>query len=197
MLARPLSRRITKSSDPNAPWQPAFNSRLHKIGRQESQRYCHIDLTQAAVLSPSDALDSDVCVLDKLLEPVAPARDRDDQGCASLGADRTSVSGFNCIRDEDVPSSFRRWLLPRDVKGEVTLCAAFAALRLDELDDHLTRKDLDARYVGLDNVSIINRGRQLEALTDRTEDDRLDLGRGHSAIDPARSDWPWSRTDDR
>src|SRR5262245_10621975 len=156
MLARPLSRRITKSSDPNAPWQPAFNSRLHKIGRQESQRYCHIDLTQAAVLSPSDALDSDVCVLDKLLEPVAPARDRDDQGCASLGADRTSVLGFNGIRQEYLPPSFRWWLVPRDMKGEVTLCAAFASLRLDELDDQLARPDLDARNVGVGKVSIVN-----------------------------------------
>src|SRR5215510_2944420 len=56
VLARPLGRGITKSSDADAPRQPAFDSRLHKIGRQESQRYCHIDLTQAAVLSPSDAL---------------------------------------------------------------------------------------------------------------------------------------------
>jgi hypothetical protein len=42
------------------------------------------------------------------------------------------------------------------VKGEVTLCAAFMSLRLDELDDHFTRPDLDARNVGVDEVSIID-----------------------------------------
>jgi hypothetical protein len=110
----------------------------------------------AALLSPSDAFDSNACIIDKLLEPATPARDRGDQGGAGLRADRTSVSGFNGIRDEDLPPPFRRRLSPRDVKGEVTLCAAFMSLRLDELDDHFTRPDLDARNVGVDEVSIID-----------------------------------------
>jgi hypothetical protein len=45
VLARPFARRITESSDTHAPRQPAFNSGLHEIGRQEGERYHHIDLT--------------------------------------------------------------------------------------------------------------------------------------------------------
>src|SRR5262245_22702994 len=155
VLARPLGRCITKSSDPNDPWQPAFDGGLHKIWRQEGQRYRHIDLTQAAPLSLSDAFDGDGCIIDKLLEPMAPTRDRGDQGGASLGADRTSILGFNDIRHEYLPRPFRWWFAPRNVK-EVTLRAAFASLRLGELDDDLTRPALDARNVGVDAASIIS-----------------------------------------
>src|SRR5215510_6518575 len=103
MLARPLGWSVTESSDASASRQPAFDSGFHKIGRQEGQRYRHIDLTQAALLSLSDAFDSDACVFDKLLKPTAPARDCGDQGGASLGADRTSILGCNGIRHEYLP----------------------------------------------------------------------------------------------
>src|SRR5262245_1522154 len=129
VLARPLGRRLTESSDADAPCQPTFDSGLHKIGRQKGQRYRHIDLTYAALLSLSDAFDGDACVVDKLLEPAAPPRDRGDQGSASLSADRTSILGLNGIRHEYLPPLFRRRLVPRDVKGEVTLWAAFASAR--------------------------------------------------------------------
>src|SRR5215510_10261961 len=85
MLARPLGWSVTESSDASASRQPAFDSGLHKIGRQEGQRYRHVDLTQAALLSVSDAFDSDACVLDKLLEQAAPSRDRSDPGIAFMG----------------------------------------------------------------------------------------------------------------
>src|SRR5262245_1573744 len=98
MLARPLGWSVTESSDASASRQPAFDSGFHKIGRQEGQRYRHIDLTQAALLSTSYAFDSDACIIDKLLEPAAPPRDRGDQGGAGLRADRASVLGFNGIR---------------------------------------------------------------------------------------------------
>ena len=64
VLARPLDGGITEPSDADAPRQPTFDSGLHKIGRKKGQRYRHIDLTYAALLSLSDAFDRDGCVID-------------------------------------------------------------------------------------------------------------------------------------
>jgi hypothetical protein len=55
---------------------------------------------------------------------------------------------------------------------------------LDEFDDHFIWLDLYARNVGVDEAPIIDRGRQLKAFTDRTDDQRLDLGCGHPAYRP-------------
>src|SRR5262249_14685810 len=135
---------------------PAFDRSLDEIGSEECKRDRHVDLADAAALAFGDVFDVQACVIDKLLEPTTPTRDRGDEGCAGLRADRTSVLGLDGIRHEYLPPPFRQWLMPRDVKGEVTRCAAFASLRLDELDDQLTRLDFHARNVGVDEASISN-----------------------------------------
>jgi hypothetical protein len=66
--------------------------------------------------------------------------------------------GLNIVRQENLPSSFRRRLAPWDMKSEVNLCAAFRSLPLDEPDDQFIRLNLDARNVSADEAPIIKRG---------------------------------------
>src|SRR5262245_14965915 len=95
---------------------------------------------------------------------------------SAFGADRASALGLNMIGQENLPPPPRWPLVPRDVKGEVTLREALASLRLHDLDDQLTRPDLDAHNESADEVSIINRRRQFDALADSLDDQRLDVG---------------------
>src|SRR6266545_3823345 len=120
MLPRPFGGCVHEASNSYPARQPPFDRSFDEIGSEECERDRHADLAVAASLALGDAFDSDACVIDNLLKPAASPRDRGNQGCASLGADRTSVLGFNGIRHEYLPPPFRRRLVPRDVKGEVT-----------------------------------------------------------------------------
>ena len=93
MLARPLDWRIAQSGDADAAGKPTFDGGLHKIGREEGERDCHVDLAYAAPLALRDAFDAGFCIIDKLVEPTASPGDRRDQGGARFRADRTSVLG--------------------------------------------------------------------------------------------------------
>jgi hypothetical protein len=102
VLARPLDWRIAQSGDANPTGESTFNGRLHKIGRNEGKRYCHVDLAYAAPFALRDAFDAGFCVIDKLVEPPASPGDRRDQGRARFRADGTSVLGIEGVRQKDL-----------------------------------------------------------------------------------------------
>jgi hypothetical protein len=102
VLARPLDWRIAQSGDADPTGESTFNGRLHKIGRNEGKRYCHVDLAYAAPFAFRDAFDAGFCIIDKLVEPPASPGDRRDQGRARFRADGTSVLGIEGVRQKDL-----------------------------------------------------------------------------------------------
>ena len=99
---RPLDWRIAQSGDADPTGESTFNGRLHKIGRNEGKRYCHVDLAYAAPFALRDAFDAGFCIIDKLVEPPASPGDRRDQGRARFRADGTSVLGIEGVRQKDL-----------------------------------------------------------------------------------------------
>ena len=70
-LERPLGRWIAEAGHAYAAWQPAFDSRFHKIGSKECQRDCHIDLTDAASFACGNHFDVYPSASRKLIEPAS------------------------------------------------------------------------------------------------------------------------------
>ena len=69
--------------------------------------------------------------------------------------------------------------MPGDLKDAVGsgLLAIGCRFRFSgELDDQLLRLDLDARDMGVDEAAVVNRLGRLEVLSNRFDDQRLDLG---------------------
>src|SRR5882672_11580806 len=60
-----------------------------EIGSKESQRYCHVDFAHAACGAGGDALGRGRRILDQLLEPTAPLRNRSNQCRFRLRPDGT------------------------------------------------------------------------------------------------------------
>jgi hypothetical protein len=78
---------------------------LHQRGREESQRYRHIDLSNAALLAHSDLINSGGAGND-LIKPTAAVRDRCDKRGAGLSADRASVLGRCRLGQDDFAPPF-------------------------------------------------------------------------------------------
>ena len=89
-MAVPLGRRIAETRDANAAGQSSLDSSLNQPGREERQRYRHIDLSNAAFFPQSDLVDSDRAGHD-LIKPTATACDRCDKRGTSLSTDRASI----------------------------------------------------------------------------------------------------------
>src|SRR3979490_2899375 len=79
VLPRPFDGQITKARDPQAAGQMPIDCGFDEIGRKESQRYRHVDLTGAASSAVGDALGRGRRILDQLLEPTARLRNRSNQ----------------------------------------------------------------------------------------------------------------------
>src|SRR6201998_4898237 len=74
------------------------------------------------------------------------------------------------------------WHLPSDQKGGVgSRLLAIASLRLRKLDDQLLRLNLDSCDVRMDEAPVVNLLRWFEMLTNRPDDQRLDVGCRHAA----------------
>src|SRR6266566_4119504 len=69
ILAGPLCRSIAETHDANPPRQSSFDGGLHEIGREESERDRHIDLSNAASLPCSDLLDTRDGAGNNLIKP--------------------------------------------------------------------------------------------------------------------------------
>ncbi len=91
MLPRPFDGQITEARDPQAVRQMPIDCGFDEIGREESQRYRHIDLTHAASSAVGDAVGCGGAIIDKLLEPTAPLRNRSNQRPSRVRANGTPV----------------------------------------------------------------------------------------------------------
>src|SRR5262245_12358233 len=94
VLPRPFRGRVDKASHCHSSKQPALDRSLDEIRSEECEGDGHVDLADAASLALGDAFDGGACVIDKFLEPAAPARDRGDQGGASLGAEHRDTRAY-------------------------------------------------------------------------------------------------------
>jgi hypothetical protein len=72
---RPLSRRVTQTGYADAARQSPFYGSLHQLGRQESQRDRHIDLSNAALVACSNLGDTGDGPGHDLIKPTPATRD--------------------------------------------------------------------------------------------------------------------------
>src|SRR6516165_930336 len=56
VLARPCRWQVAEASNANAMGEPTIDGRLDEIGRKESKRDCHVDLSRAASFPLGDGL---------------------------------------------------------------------------------------------------------------------------------------------
>ena len=68
-----------------------LNRRFDEIGREESQRYHHIDLTHAASSAVGDAVGCGGAIFHEFLEPTAPLRNCSNQRPSRVRANGTPV----------------------------------------------------------------------------------------------------------
>jgi hypothetical protein len=90
-LARPLGRSIAQTRDADPARQSPLDGSLHEFGREEGERDCHIDLSNAAFLARSNLLDTGYGAGNDLSKPTPATRDRCDERRAGLGAYRSTV----------------------------------------------------------------------------------------------------------
>jgi hypothetical protein len=67
VLARPLRWQVAEASNANAMGEPAIDCRFDEIGREESKRNCHVDLSRAASFPLSDAVRARRWISDKFV----------------------------------------------------------------------------------------------------------------------------------
>ena len=80
MLPRPFDGQITETRDPQAVRQMPIDCGFDEFGRQESQRYRHVDFAHAAFGAGGDAVGRGGGILDEFLEPMAPLGNCSNQG---------------------------------------------------------------------------------------------------------------------
>src|SRR5947209_11536358 len=138
ILAGPLRRSIAETHDANPPRQSSFDGGLHEIGREESERDRHIDLSNAASLPRSDLLDTGDGAGNILIKPTPATRDRCDERGAGLGANGSKVVWRHRYRHDDLAPSLHRRLLPWDaqnksiiVHGVARVAGCFLCLELN------------------------------------------------------------------
>jgi hypothetical protein len=80
-------------------------------------------------------------------------------------------------RQQYLASTRRRYLLPWDTEGAVAVRSPSIWLLQDgKLYDQLLCLDFDPRDVGVDQAAVVNRRRWLEMLSNRLDDQCLDIG---------------------
>jgi hypothetical protein len=85
---RPAYRSADNS---HSVWKWPINGCLDQPRRKEGERSRHIDPPHTASFAICDAFGLGSRVGDEFIEPSAPPRNRCDQECAVLGADRTDA----------------------------------------------------------------------------------------------------------
>src|SRR3954468_14965800 len=91
VLPGPFDRQITETRDSQAVRQTPIHRGFDEFWRQESQRYCHVDLADAACGAGRDGLGCGIGILDQLLEPTASLRNRSDHRRFRFRANGPSV----------------------------------------------------------------------------------------------------------
>jgi hypothetical protein len=85
--------------------EPAVDRRVDQIGRKESKRDCHVDLSRAAVFSLGDAVGTRYWISDKFIKPTTANQSR-----ARFRTYRTNVFRPDPRRQEDLTTPSCRCL---------------------------------------------------------------------------------------
>ena len=67
MLPGPFRRQVAEASDAHAVGEPTIDGRLDEIGRKESKRDGHVDLSRAAVFSRRDVVRTGCWISDEFI----------------------------------------------------------------------------------------------------------------------------------
>jgi hypothetical protein len=76
VLPRPFGWQVGEASDAHALRKPAVDGGFDQIGRKESQRNCHIDLSHTAVFPRGDDLRTCCWISDEFIKPTTATGDR-------------------------------------------------------------------------------------------------------------------------
>ena len=71
VLPGPFRRQVGEASNAHAMREPAIDGRLDEIGRKESKRDCHVDLSRAAFFSLGDAVGTRCWIREEFIKPTA------------------------------------------------------------------------------------------------------------------------------
>ncbi len=105
---------IAKSLDSNAAWQTTFDRGAHEVWCEERERDRHVDLAHAAFLTCRDLLNVGHRARDDFVKPATTSGDGADEARATFDPRRTDFASGNAVREQDLPGSPGRRLLPRD-----------------------------------------------------------------------------------
>ena len=134
---------------PIAVREPSINGRLDEVGREEGERDCLVDLTDAAALAACDGFGAGVGIGHEFLEPTAPPRNRCNQERAAFGTDgsglRRSDTGTSTSRRR-VDGVLRHGTSTR--VGVLRPCG-FGTTAVSKFDNELIRLDLNPHDMGL------------------------------------------------
>jgi hypothetical protein len=113
-LVCPFGWRIAEPLDADAAGEATFYGSLDKIGSEEGERDCHVDLPNAAPFPDADFLDCGYPTRHYIIQPSAAFGDGADQASASLKLFRLGVASRYVMREQDA-SGFLGWrFLPSD-----------------------------------------------------------------------------------
>src|SRR5947199_2413906 len=114
VLARPLGRSIAQTRDADPARQSPLDGSMHEFGREEGERDCHIDLSNAAFLARRNLLVTDDGAGNDLIKPAPAARNRCDERRPGLGAHRSGIVWRGGRRHGEFASPLHWRLFPRN-----------------------------------------------------------------------------------
>src|SRR5712672_265255 len=189
VLPRPFDGQITQARDPQAVGQMPIDCGFDEIGRKESERYRHVDLTGAASSAVGDALGRGRRILDQLLEPTAPLRNRSNQCRFRLRPDGPRTLLRWVSRQKNFATPCWWCLAPRNVERVCAFwLAAVRGFGLVQSDDQSIRPNLDPLHIGIDKPAVVDGLGWFDMIANRLNDHILNL-RGR---DPAHRSGPLS-----
>src|SRR6478736_3790703 len=98
-LPAPFNRRIAKPFDTDATGQATFYGCFDKIGCEEGERDCHVDVTNAALLAGTKLHDRGHPTRDDIIQPPTTSGDGADQTRAALELLRPNVASRCAVRE--------------------------------------------------------------------------------------------------
>jgi len=84
VLSGPFRWRVGEAGNSDAIGEPAFNGGFDEIGRKESQRNRHIDLSRTAVFSRGDGLRTCPRISNEFIQPTTATGNQCNQSCARI-----------------------------------------------------------------------------------------------------------------
>ena len=114
-------------------------------------------ILRRAVFAGSNQIDRCVRVGQQFIEPLAPACDRGDQGCAGFGTNRPSGLVLRCCRSKQFTAKFGWRLAPRNAKNPG--CLRLPSTRrcwLSEREGKLFGIDIYALDVAINQSTVID-----------------------------------------